>query len=102
MAFVVDLLGGDDFVEDRGEGLVLADDVGGDQGGHDELALPDVRLHGNPGQEGHKNGIRKRHRLTPTTYKERAGQEPAVFQTNVGFFQGFHVDFRSFTCTRST
>lgn len=81
---MVDLLGSDDFVEDRGEGLVLADDVGGDQGGHDQLPLPDVGFHGNPGQGDTKTG--QELGQTDTNHiQDRAGQQLAGLQRNVGF-----------------
>lgn len=51
LAFVLDLLRGDDFVEDGGERLVFSDDSGRDERGHDELPLTDVGFHGDPGRE---------------------------------------------------
>lgn len=51
LAFVLDLLRGDDFVEDGGERLVFSNDSGWDERGHDELPLTDVGFHGDPGRE---------------------------------------------------
>lgn len=51
LAFVLDLLRGDDFVEDGSERLVFSDDSGRDERGHDELPLTDVRFHGDSGRE---------------------------------------------------
>lgn len=61
MALVVDLTGGDDFVEDGTEGLILPDHPGRHQRRHDELPLSDVGLHGNP------EAGRERCRATNTT-----------------------------------
>ena len=52
LALVVDLPRGDDLVEHGGEGLVLPADPGGAEWGHDELALANVRFHGDPGSGG--------------------------------------------------
>ena len=52
LALVVDLPRGDDLVEHGGEGLVLPADPRCAEWGHDELALADVRFHGNPASEG--------------------------------------------------
>lgn len=51
LAFVLDLLRGDDFVEDGSERLVFSNDSGRDERGHDELPLTDVSFHGDPGRE---------------------------------------------------
>lgn len=51
LAFVLDLLRGDDFVEDGSERLVFSNDSGRDERGHDELPLTDVRFHGDSGRE---------------------------------------------------
>lgn len=51
LAFVIDVPRGDDFVEDRGERLVLSYDSRWDERRHDELPLTDVGLHGYPARE---------------------------------------------------
>lgn len=51
LAFVLDLLRGDNFVEDGSERLVFSNDSGRDERGHDELPLTDVRFHGDSGRE---------------------------------------------------
>lgn len=86
LALVVDLLGSDDFVEDRGEGLVLANDVGGHQGGHDQLPLPDVGFHGNPGQEDHKNQDQELGQTDTNHLQGEAWPRAGCFPNKCGIF----------------
>lgn len=51
LAFVIDLPGGNDFVEDSSKRLILSYDSRGDEWRHDELPLTDVGFHGYPGRE---------------------------------------------------
>lgn len=60
LALVIDLPGGNDFVEDSGERFILSNDPRWDERRHDELPLTNVGLHSYPVREGD----RRRNRLT--------------------------------------
>lgn len=95
LPFVIHFLRRDDFVEDRSEGLVLSDHMGSYQWGHDELALSDVRFHGNPEKN---NRDREADRLTSNILCEKKAANtwfPNIFslKDSTGFFLSF------FTCT---